>query len=219
MNPAMELASIILEDTQPPVFVIDECGPTLSGDEPCPGPGLSPIVGDMGEGILGERPISRVRHQAGEPGDGIDGRQFLRARPVGRLVGPMVCAAVTHVNDRPLERGPGFEGALAGDVFERPLHGNTPDVELFAVIAVLDDLGRVHKAVAGLDGIPAEAGPGFVGLLVANLERPRPGVVRHLNLPPEIGAVDDIAGMVLARDEGDRSAQGQVHADAHLAIV
>jgi hypothetical protein len=43
--------------------------------------------------------------------------------------------------------------------------------------------------------------------------------VRHLDLPPQIRAIDDIARMILAGDECDRPAERQIHAYAHLAIV
>ena len=41
----------------------------------------------------------------------------------------------------------------------------------------------------------------------------------HLDLPPQVCAVDDVARVVLAGDEGDRPAEGEIHPNAHFAIV
>ncbi len=41
----------------------------------------------------------------------------------------------------------------------------------------------------------------------------------HLDLSAQIRAVNDVGRMVSAGDEGHCAAQGQVHADAHFAVV
>ena len=43
--------------------------------------------------------------------------------------------------------------------------------------------------------------------------------MRHLNLPSEIRAVDDIARMISAGNESYCASQSQVHANANLAII
>ena len=123
------------------------------------------------------------------------------------------------MDERTFEGGPSLEHAIAANVVERPLHGETTDIEFLTVVAVFHDLGRIEVAVAGLDGIPPEAHPGGVRLLVPDLVGPGPGVVGHLDLASEVGAVDEVPRMVLAGDERDGTAQCQIHSDAHFTIV
>ena len=123
------------------------------------------------------------------------------------------------MDERTFEGGPGLEHAIAANVVERPLHREAADVEFLAVVAVFHDLGRIQVAVSGLDGIPAKTHPGGVRLLVPNLVGPGPGVVGHLDLAAQVGAVDEVPGMVLAGDERDGTAQRQIHPDAHVAVV
>ena len=123
------------------------------------------------------------------------------------------------MDDRAFEARPGFEDAVARNVVQRPLLRNAFDVELLAVVPVLDNFRRIIVAVSGLNRIPAQASPRRVGLLVADQIGPRAGVVRHLDLSTQIRAVDNVAWMVLAGDKCHRASQGQVHAEANFAIV
>src|SRR5215204_1927040 len=41
----------------------------------------------------------------------------------------------------------------------------------------------------------------------------------HLDLSSQVGAVDDVAGMLLAGDKRHRTAQGQVHPNTNLPII
>jgi hypothetical protein len=43
--------------------------------------------------------------------------------------------------------------------------------------------------------------------------------MRHLDLPSQIRAVDNVAGMIFAGNESHRAPQGQVHADTDLAVI
>ena len=43
--------------------------------------------------------------------------------------------------------------------------------------------------------------------------------MRHLDLAPQVRAVDDVARVILAGDESHRATQVQVHADPDFAIV
>jgi hypothetical protein len=43
--------------------------------------------------------------------------------------------------------------------------------------------------------------------------------MRHLDLPAQIRAVDNVARVIFAGDESNCAPQGQVHADTDLAII
>ena len=88
-----------------------------------------------------------------------------------------------------------------------------------AVGAMLDDLRRVEAAVARLHRIPSQMGPVGVRRLSWWLKRPRPRVVRHLNLSAEVGIVDNIRRVFARGDEGHRSAPAEVESDADEPIL
>jgi hypothetical protein len=43
--------------------------------------------------------------------------------------------------------------------------------------------------------------------------------MRHLNLATKIGAVDEVAGVISAGKEGNRTAKSQVHTDTHFPVI
>ena len=89
----------------------------------------------------------------------------------------MIRASEAHVNQRTVERGPGLEQAITGNVVQRPLHRNAFDIEFPAIIAMLHDSRRIQVAIAGLDRVPAEPGPLRVRFLIPNFEWPGTGIV------------------------------------------
>lgn len=169
--------------------------------------------------IMGERFIPGIRHQTPQLGNRVHGWQFLWASAVEGLIRALIGAAVAHVNDRAFQSRPRLKHAVTGNVVERPLHRNALDVKFLPVIAVLKDLGRIHVAVAGLNGIPTQPCPSLMRLFLSNFIRPRAGVMRHLNLAAKVCAVDDVAGMIFAGNESDSASQRQIHSNTNHSVI
>src|SRR5208337_4787963 len=87
---------------------------------------------------------------------------------------------------------PAFVRTLTRDVIQRPVQRDALYVDLLGVITVLQQFRCVAKGIADLDRIPADETPLWLGLFSGNRKGDGARVIRHLDLPPAIVAVDKI---------------------------
>ena len=206
-------------DTQAKTIVVHQSGPRFRSRPTRPWTRLAYPPFDPRQLTAGERTIARVSHKPIPRAVGVKGWTFLIAGRILRMVGPMVHQSTACMYGRAVQAQPALVRTLAGDVIQRPVQRDALYIDPFGVIAVLQQFRYVAKGIADLDRIPADETPFRFGLLSGNRKRDRARVVRHLNLPPAIVAVDKILLGAATRKVSDRASHIQIDAKANHAVV
>ena len=220
---ADDLNDVRLKEADSCVGVVDECGPTFCCVKSDPGPPLAVVLlNDVCRWSICKRCVACIGHKLIPGAVRVERWHLLVASWILCLVCALIDDARLHLNGvLGHDRVGDFKNAVAFDIDMRPLHGNAADADRLAVRLFKGNRpGFDTSNASGLDGIPAQHGPRLVGLLALWADiRIRAAIVRHLDLPAPVAAVNHVCvAVLLVFQQGDCTAQAQVHAKAKAIV-
>lgn len=174
---------------------------------------------DARELAITKRLIPRIGHEFIKRRIGINRRQFLRAGRPLRFVRSRIVQSRPHLHRLPIQRIPSLKCPFQRHIIEWPLHRNTFHVNRLPIVRMFDRLGSISKMIPRLHGIPAQPLPLRRGLFAIGRKRHRPRITRHLDLPPPVPTVDEIAIGFGFGKPGDCPAQIQINTNTDRPII